>query len=177
MPPWTIRPAQPEDAERLATIHVTAWSETYPGLLPQEEIDRRDHAFRYRQWQGNLTRGVSRVAIAADVGFAEVGPQRENDLAEAWPEELYALYVLKAAQGTGLGHALLASVAGRRPFTALALDGNHRALAFYRKTGATLLGRRPNAPGWPDDLLLGWRDPELTIRDRINPREPRDQGK
>jgi GNAT superfamily N-acetyltransferase len=152
-----IRPARPGDAETLASIHVAAWRETYPGLLPEAEIARHDLPYRLRQWQAMLGRGDTRIALAGDLGFAQMGPQRDSALAEEWPEELFAIYLLRAAQGTGLGRALLEAVAGETPFTAFVLDGNARAMAFYRKTGAEILGRTPLEDGWPDDILIGWR--------------------
>ena len=156
MPPEHIRPARESDAEILARIHVAAWAETYPGLLPDHEIARRDRAMRQAQWEAMLARGDTRVALAGEVGFAQMGPQRDPELTATWPEELHALYVLRSAHGTGLGRRLLDAVRGEAPFTAFVLDGNARALAFYLKTGAEELGRTPLGDGWPDDVLLGW---------------------
>lgn len=143
----------------LARLHVNAWEETYRGLLPDGEFKKRPYAVRLAQWQDQIARGTSRIAVAPDLGFAQVGPQRDDALRDEWPEELYALYVLRRAHGSGLAQALLAATAGDRPFTALVLDGNDRALAFYRKTGAVERARIPLGDGWPDDILLGWPAP------------------
>jgi GNAT superfamily N-acetyltransferase len=154
-----IRFARTGDADDLAAIHVAAWRETYTGLMPAGEIARRDLTVRRREWTAMLAAGGTRIVIAGQVGFAQMGPQREPDLAARWPEELHALYLLQSSQGTGLGLALLRAVAGTSPFTAFVLDGNARAMAFYRKTGAEVLGREPLGEGWPDHVLLGWRVP------------------
>ena len=34
-----VRPARPEDARRIAEIHVETWRATYPGVVPQEVLD------------------------------------------------------------------------------------------------------------------------------------------
>ena len=150
-----IRFATTDDVAELARVHVQAWRETYPGILPEAEIAMRDEAYRQKQWTSQLKAGGTRIAVAPGYGFAQMGPQRAKDLATAYPDELYALYVLDVAKGTGLGLRLLKTVCESHVFTALALEGNERALAFYRKTGANQIGRIPEA-GFPDDIVLGW---------------------
>lgn len=151
-----IRPARPGDADALAQIHVDAWAETYPGLLPAVALAQFDLPTRRAWWTCQLEKGTTRIRLAPGLGFAEMGPQRDPRLAPRWPEELYALYVLRRAQGTGLGRRLLAAVDAGRPFTALVLEGNARAARFYEKSGARFAERRKLDDGWPDDLLYAW---------------------
>ncbi|MEM7490071.1 MAG: GNAT family N-acetyltransferase, partial [Pseudomonadota bacterium] len=139
----TPRPATPADAEEIARLHVRAWQETYPGLLPPEEIAARDHPARLRQWQGALASDASRTVLLPGLGFAQAGPQRMADHAAAYPEELYCLYLLRAGQGRGHGRALLAAVGRDVPMTALVLEGNARACAFYAAAGAVVLDTLP----------------------------------
>lgn len=111
-----IRPALPDDAPELADLHVTCWAETYPGLVPAAEIARFDRNMRLRQWEQQIARGTSRIVIAPGAGFAQLGPQREAALAaRGFKEELYALYLTRAAQGCGLGRALFAAALGPAP--------------------------------------------------------------
>jgi GNAT superfamily N-acetyltransferase len=140
---------------------VQAWAETYAGLLPAQEIAARDHAVRLRQWQGQIGAGRSRVLILPGVGFAQAGPQRDAALAAAWPEELYALYVLRAAHGTGAGSALLRAILPAGRFTALVLEGNDRAIAFYRRSGGRELARQADRMGAAvvTEIVLGWDGP------------------
>ena len=135
-----IRDATPEDAEALARLHVAAWAETYPGLMPEAEIARCDLAYRLDQWPRLLASDRTRVAIAPGFGFAMMGPQRSDQFAATQPEELYALYLLRAAQGRGLGRDLFRAVAGAKPFTALVIAGNDRACGFYEARGGRHLG-------------------------------------
>ena len=140
----SLRPANPDDAEALARLHVACWRETYRGLLPETEIAARDHAARLAQWQRQLSRKDSRTVIAPGLGFAQAGPQRDTALtAMGYADELYCLYLLQRAQGTGLGAALFRAVVDAGTATAaMVLDGNARACAFYAKMGGRWIDTR-----------------------------------
>lgn len=144
-----IRRATPADAPDIARIHVAAWRETYPGLLPAHVIEAASDAARRRpHWEAALRAGSLRVALAPSLGFAAMGPQRDAGLAaRGYPEELHAIYVLRAGQGRGLGRALLRAVWGGRAATALVVAGNADACAFYEAAGAPLLKERPEEIG------------------------------
>ena len=155
-PEAPIRATRSGDAPALARMHVDAWAETYTGLLPAVALAEFDVATRRAWWSAQIERGTTRIRIAPGLGFVAMGPQREPRLARRWPDELYALYVLRRAHGTGLGRRLLDAADAGRPFSALVLDGNARALAFYEKAGGRFVERRKLDDGWPDDLLYGW---------------------
>lgn len=133
------------DAAAIAALHVQAWAETYAGLLPAAEIARYDDGVRRAQWAralgGASDKGGGRIVWVREAGFAMMGPQRDKDLAALWPDELYALYLLRACQGLGLGRAMLAAVQGG-PFTATVVAGNLRAERFYAAAGGVELARR-----------------------------------
>ncbi|MBU9697608.1 GNAT family N-acetyltransferase [Rhodobacteraceae bacterium HSP-20] len=136
-----VRLAYPEDAAMIAAIHVTSWHETYPGLLPRAEIDRHDTTSRRSLWQAAIASGHSRIAVIPDIGFAAMGRQRDPSLADDYPDELLALYVLRQHHGQHHGRALLSAVRGHAPFTAWVLSGNTRAQDFYARLGARELRR------------------------------------
>jgi GNAT superfamily N-acetyltransferase len=151
-----IRPATPDDAAMIARINVQAWAETYPGMLPDSEIARRTYDVRLEQWTKIIDLGQSRINVLPDLGFAQVGPQRSPDWAEAgYGEELYALYLLQSAHGLGHGRALLETTRSAAGFTALVLDANHKACQFYERSGGILLKTL--------DGLIG----EAVVRDRV----------
>ncbi|MEO7071048.1 MAG: GNAT family N-acetyltransferase [Nostocoides sp.] len=80
--------------------------------------------------------GVVAVGVSPGeevLGFASGGPSQEADPACAW--ELYAVNVVRAAYGTGLGHDLVAAVTRDRPSHLWVLVENSRARAFYAKEG------------------------------------------
>lgn len=146
-----VRKPTPDDVPDLARIHVQAWEETYAGLLPDAEIARFDLALRQRQWADTFAQDDTRIAYAPNLGFAQMGPQRDTELTDDYPEELYAIYLLNQAKGLGLGRKLLGAVAGDAAFTALVLAGNAPALAFYGRMGGQDLMTR----SFEDNGLLG----------------------
>lgn len=132
----------------LARLHVQSWQETYTGLLPDSEIAARDITVRTAQWTRQIASGNSRIAVLPELGFAQMGPQRDADFAaKGFPEELYCLYLLQSGQGSGQGRALVEAVAGERPFTALVMAENDRACGFYRAIGGRVLDRRLDKVG------------------------------
>jgi GNAT superfamily N-acetyltransferase len=79
---------------------------------------------------GRVTVAVVAGAVA---GFATVRPEE--------PAELEALFVEPAAMGHGVGRALLRE-AQRRAGTALLIESDPQAEAFYLRHGAERIGRR-----------------------------------
>jgi GNAT superfamily N-acetyltransferase len=137
-----VRPAQVQDIEQMARVHVKCWQETYRGLMSDAVLDDPGFpAARERMWARALTDDryrQSRVAVAERddglVGIAMSGPPEAA--APAWTKQLYVLYVYATDQGTGAGQALLEAVIDPAESAALwVADPNPRAQAFYRKNG------------------------------------------
>jgi GNAT superfamily N-acetyltransferase len=141
------RPATPDDIPDLARIHVQAWQETYPGLLSPEEIAARDLPTRLRQWTDVFATGDCVTMILPGIGFAQSTAQREDRWRADWPDQVLALYTLRAAHGTGAGQALFKSVRPARPFTVEVLSANARARAFYEKMGGQAIGTTTSCGG------------------------------
>ena len=154
-----IRPARPEDAPAIARVHVTSWHETYPGLVPGWEIAARTYEDRLALWSGVLAKPAPETEVfvmkedGAVVGFGMAGPQRTEALRDlGHTGEVWSLYVLRAAQGRGTGHALMKAM-----FGALA-DAGHRSAAlwvvttnpatrFYERLGGVHVAEGCDAPG------------------------------
>ena len=154
-----MRKPGPEDLPDLLDIHACAWRETYAGLLPEDEIARRTApASRRPGWMALLARDDLRIAHVPGQGFAVHGPQKDAALAAEYPGELWSIYLLQAAQGRGLGRALLAEVAGTGPFTARVLAANLRARAFYAASGGREIAAAPGLVGSTatEELVIAW---------------------
>ena len=167
-----IRVATPGDIAGIARVHVDAWRETYPGMFPAFVLDALSYAEREEQWTGALTAGGSCLFVAEGdeqiVGFAAGGPNRE-DRADEYPGELWAIYLLQAAQGRGLGRVLFEAVRGwlrvreLEPFLLWAVADNP-ACGFYERLGGTRIVTQPAdirgaqviecAYAWPRTALL-----------------------
>src|SRR5919202_5179039 len=101
-----VRPAGPEDAEAIARVHVETWRAAYAHALPAETLARVDVAERARLWKGWLA-GESATFVGESDGVVRglVGVGRSRE--EPGIGELYTIYVLPEAWGTGLGDALI----------------------------------------------------------------------
>ncbi len=130
----TIRKAVLSDAPAIAAVHVRSWQTTYRGHMPDSFLDTLSVQSRTALWRRDIPSGYVWVAQAGDevVGFACVGPSREPDATS----ELYAIYLLSAAQGTGLAHPLArAALEGFTDTVLWVLEDNHRARRFYERLG------------------------------------------
>jgi ribosomal protein S18 acetylase RimI-like enzyme len=166
----TIRRATPEDAAKIAHVHVDSWRTTYAGIVPDEYLAALNEGERETQWQHWLTSDTPIYVSELDnqvVGFIGGGPIREP--IEDYDAELYAIYILQQAQGQGIGKALLRQLAamlqtqGFSSMVVCVLDQNP-ARHFYMRTGAQFLASKEieiggatlaeAAYGWPDLKLL-----------------------
>jgi ribosomal protein S18 acetylase RimI-like enzyme len=157
-----VRPARLEDARRLAEIHVETWRATYVGVMPQEALDGLSVEEREELWREWIPHPETEVFVAAPdgevVGFVSVGP--------SWSTpgvgELYSIYVVPSAHGSGAGPALMdvavAALARRWDEAILwVATENPRARRFYERHGWVADGERV-------DSIAGASVPETRYR-------------
>lgn len=134
-----LRRAQEADAEGLAELHVLVWEQAYAGLMPERVFAERRATIgkRVERWRSIIKDSPAPTTVAAldgsIVGFGSAGPPRDDP--PPAPEELWSLYVHADRWGQGIGHRLLAELLGERPAYLWVLDGNDRAIGFYRRHG------------------------------------------
>ncbi len=134
-----MRRAAVGDAEALANLHVAVWEDAYTGLMPDHVfIERRTGlAERAANWRRIIASSPAVTTLATNgselIGFATIGPGRDDDL--GIEDEVWALYLRSSWWGRGLGHALLTTTLEDRSAYLWVLDGNDRAIAFYRQHG------------------------------------------
>jgi GNAT superfamily N-acetyltransferase len=146
---YDVRPATPEDAVRMCEVRVAVWREAYAGLMPPQYLAGLDPARDVARFAERLATPepgrVLLVGTADDrvVGMASAGPSRDDPPEP--PVEVYAVNVLAAHHGTGLGARLfetaLDAVAGDGPVSLWVAEGNGRARSFYRRYGFVPDGR------------------------------------
>ncbi|THD74453.1 MAG: GNAT family N-acetyltransferase [Phenylobacterium sp.] len=167
-----ILPAGPADAEALARVHVRSWRETYRGLLPDAYLARMSEAAFTRRFRRALTYpGPNNVTLAAAepsglLGYAEGGPSRAGIADEA---EIATLYVLRTAQGLGVGKRLMSGTAralaaqGAKSLALSVLRDNLRARGFYEHLGGeaepATLERGPGG-ALLHEVVYRWREIE-----------------
>lgn len=139
-----MRRARPDDAAAIAEAHARTWQAAYEHVFGAERLAKRrpDVAL----WTRILANERVEVNVAEAEGrivaFVSVGPSRDAD-AEG---ELYAIYALPEAWGTGAGAALMQvgldamRTAGYRDAILYVLDDNPRARRFYEREGWALDG-------------------------------------
>ncbi len=142
-----VRRAEPDDADALGTVHVTAWRAAYPGLMPQAYLDGLDAGHRAERWRETLSvppRDARTVRLVAEidgevVGFAVAGPAGGDEAADVG--EVYTLNVAPEAWGSGAGRALLAAAQehlaaqGFAEAVVWVHPGNARSRSFYEQQG------------------------------------------
>ena len=162
-----IRPATLEDATAIARVHVASWQSTYRGMLPDEFLASLSETGYAERWKRVIGDGSSKVYVAEDgdevVGFASGGRERAGET--GYTGELYAIYVIDAAQRRGFGRELVrATVAGLRD---LGLDDmiiwvlrdNQPARSFYERLGGVYIRGQPITIGSVtlEEVSYGWR--------------------
>jgi ribosomal protein S18 acetylase RimI-like enzyme len=148
--PWTIAPITLDDADEVARVHVRVWQEAYAGLMPAAYLDALDadaFAVGWRERLGaprpDVNSWLARDEVGV-VGIATSGPARDEDAPTPW--QLYAINVLARGHGSGVGSALIQTAIGDRAAYLWVVEGNDRAIAFYRKHGFTDDGVRDHLP-------------------------------
>jgi ribosomal protein S18 acetylase RimI-like enzyme len=169
----TIRAATPADAPAIGRIHVESWRETYRGLLSDNLVESVAAVVRAAMWRGALESERPIVLFVAQrasgdlVGFIGGGSSRAVSLPH--DAEVYAIYVVRAAQQRGCGRRLMAALANTllaRGFKSLCLwvlEENAIARRFYERLGGVVVGEKMEVDGEYEfrEVAYGWDRLEL----------------
>ncbi len=165
-----IRRAVPADFAGIARVHVQAWRESYPELLPWAAIEARSVEARVKQWRSTLaeTDRLTFVYVTeqdgAICGFGSAGTIRWTGLSTG--SEVSALYLLDAVKRRGIGRMLFARLLGElaaRGFTSTGLwvlTQNEPARRFYQAMGGRAGATRIEHHGEYvlDEIAYVWED-------------------
>lgn len=167
-----IRPAGPEDAERLAHIGVATFIDSYTydidGAAMVAHCTRQHSPEVYAGWLSGPAASAwlaEYITTGAPIGYAVNCPPDLPVPAEPGDIELKRIYLLSRFHGSGAGEALLDAAiedARQRGAPRLLLgtyQDNHRAVAFYEKHGFALAGNRRFQVGdaFYDDIVMAKR--------------------
>ncbi len=147
-----VRWGRLEDAERIAVVHVAGWQIGYRGQLPDELLDSLTPEQRVPRWTQSLqtsawpTSGtlVAESEARVVLGFAHLLATRDTDGDPERVCEVAGFYVAPAAWRQGVGRVLMETAvsqmqaAGYLEATLWVLEGNDRAIDFYRAMGFRL---------------------------------------
>ena len=139
-----VRRARPEDAAGIAVVHIRTWQAAYEHVFGAERLGGLDPERRRLGWERALAEREQHqedVFVAEQdgtiVAFASTGPAGD----EPGDGELYAIYALPEAWGSGAGPALMGealnALRGRGFAEAIlwVLEDNPRARRFYEREG------------------------------------------
>lgn len=143
----TTRPARPDDAERIADIRVTGWRESYEHLMSAELLER--NSSNPGRIRASIESGTPVVVAEIDgevVGFACASTPLPNEEEPPRDLQLWFIYQYARVHGSGTGQQLLDAALGDRPAFLWVLEGNPRAIAFYRRNGFLPDGTRKIDP-------------------------------
>ena len=146
---YRIRKAKFEDAKGIAKVHIKSWRETYKGIVDEEYLRNLDLEHRTNKWKEILEKPKPHswtfVAVDEDekvVGFISGGAAREK--VAQYKGEMYAIYILKRAQGYKLGYRLtkrLCSILTKQGiknmYVCVLRENNSKT--FYTRYGAKFL--------------------------------------
>jgi GNAT superfamily N-acetyltransferase len=149
--PFQIRVAELSDSEGIARVHTRSWQSAYRRILPDEWLDALRWEDRKIRWDDILSSGTrGNVFVAANaqneiIGFASIGPSRDEDNEQDSTHELYAIYLSPENWGIGIGSALFLAVLEEVPDSAKwlslwVLEDNIRGRKFYESLGFALDG-------------------------------------
>ncbi len=125
-----------EEIRGKAYVHWRAWHEAYPGLISPAFLD----GWTLEKCERIAFARTQQLIIAADEGRV-IGFVGYGDRGREAPDtgEIFALYVLSAYYGKGVGRRLmeagLAQLKGYPEVCLWVLKENSRAIRFYRKCG------------------------------------------
>ena len=173
-----IRQATLEDAAGIAKVHVDTWRTTYRGIVPEEFLANMSYQESEKRWAARLndSEGKTCIYVAEDevghiVGFVSGGPDRDND--PVYKGELYAIYILQAHHGKGIGHRLtLALVEG---LLQMGLDSMilwvfsvNPARRFYEALGGQLVKTNQFEINGViiDEVAYAWPDIRLLLKEQ-----------
>lgn len=149
-----IREATIQDANQIAKVTVSSWKSTYEGIVSQLFLDGMS-LFKYElYWYKNLNEDTAHknTLVAEDekgkiIGYIVGGVNRYKEEYPDYDCELYALYIVKNAQGKGIGTALVKALTailvkeGYQNMIVWVLSQNP-SKEFYKQMGGEYLGQK-----------------------------------
>ena len=141
---YFVRIANPEDAPKLAKLHVDTRLVAYQGQMFDSLLDGQNVERREAYWRGRLKQSGGAVfVIESDdiVGFCDLVPSRDKGADPKKVGEIAAIYVLSDGWRKGAGRALgyyVLEKARKNRFEAVTLwvlASNSEAMRFYESFG------------------------------------------
>ncbi len=163
-----IREASVKDAEEIAKVSVSSWKTSYQGILPNEFLTTLDYHSKIYKWNHVIRENQGKVLVAEEgngsvIGFIHGGSERTNHY--FYQGEIYAIYLYKDYQGSGIGRKLVRELAGKLKETGMGsllvwVLSENNSRAFYEKLGGRKIDYKPIIVGGKEliEVAYGWTD-------------------
>jgi len=173
-----IRQATLADAPAIAKIRIDTWRTAYRGIVPEDYLSNMSYEESERSWVSRLSeteREKTWVYVAVDavgrlVGFVSGGMGRDED--PVYKSELYAIYILQAYQGQGIGRLLALALVEKlvqMGFDSMLLwvFADNPARRFYEAMGGQLVktSQFELSGATIDEVAYGWLDIRTLLRE------------
>lgn len=170
MTDFKIRPATPDDAQRLAHIGVATFIDSYTADIEGEAMMAHcTHQHSQAVYTAYLSDPAAKAWLiesaetGAPIGYAVTCAPDLPIETVAGDIELKRIYVLSRFHGSGAGKALMETVQSHAQAQRAArlllgtYQDNHRAVAFYTRIGFETIGTRQFQVGdiLYDDIVMG----------------------
>ena len=158
-----IRAMTEADASAVSRLLGESWRRTYGPLIGIETTARISDEHHAAQRLAAELADDNVLSFVAERSDRSIAGHATAKMDETGDVKLERLHVDESEYGTGLGadllHAVLAAHAGIPSIALEVLEGNDRAIAFYRKHGFEVVERRPDAHGAEGRFSLIMRKP------------------
>ncbi|MGF2616120.1 GNAT family N-acetyltransferase [Rossellomorea vietnamensis] len=159
--------ARLKDAIGIAKVQVDTWKTTYGGLVPESYLQAMTYESRERKWKEILKKGTVYIAkneLDEIVGFSCGGEERSGNYPD-YHGELYAIYILKEYQRSGLGKSLVKPVIsdlinrGIFSMVVIVLEKNPSKSFYESLHGKKIDTLTTEIAGKPlQESVYGWKD-------------------
>lgn len=173
-----IRQANPADAPAIAKVRIDTWRTAYRGIVPEDFLSNMSYEESERSWNRHLSEAEREkvwVYVAVDaagklVGFVSGGVGRDED--PVYKSELYAIYILQAYQGQGIGRLL--TLALLEKIVQMGLDSmylwvfaENPARRFYEALGGQLVktSQFELSGATIDEVAYGWPNIRMLLKE------------
>ena len=163
-----IRPATPEDASRIAEVHIAAWKAAYIHFIPQVVLDNLNHSQWEEKTRNHISEGAHFLLSEAEGVTAAYALWLPFPRSIDWPHKnlISSLYCHPDYFGQGHGTKLIracARLAQKQEHTGMMIEvfkDNVRTLALYERLGGRQISEGTfTFEGKPyPDILLAFDD-------------------
>ncbi len=178
-----IREARLEDAGAIAKVHVDSWRTTYLGIIPESYIARISYKKRKERWRKMLGDAPEKdrqhfIYVVENnhkqiIAFADGGIERNGD--SIYQGELYAIYIMEAYQGQGIGRKLVKTLAeklsqsGLKSMLVWVLEDNPACQFYQALGGEQVKQKKVEFEGVKlNEISYGWIDTKVLIGIKIS---------